>query len=442
MRSSRAVEKKNKKAERIELTVNELAHGGDAVAIVERDGVRRAVFVRGAAPGDRIAADVDFGSRPAYGTLVELLEHGPDRVAPPCPYTERCGGCNWMHIARESQPSFHAAIVRAALPEPWRETAITAHPSLGGARTRARLHVRAHRGHVAVGFFAARSHDPVEVDSCAALHPTLDRARAALKALFANAAGDGEAELALGRLEDDDALRRPVLDLSWRGQLPATFYGALERAVSAGVLQGARVLVGESRAPAIVGDPTPWLPGADGAPLELSPGGFAQASESGNGALARRVAALAGAALEGKDKPTVLELYAGAGNFTVLLAALGAKVTAVESHAGACAAAQKNLAARGLAAKVVVADAASYPVPNGTTLVVLDPPRAGAKEACDALVAGKAKKVIYVSCDPATLGRDLGALGRGGYALDSIETFEMFPDTSHVETVVALSRMK
>ncbi|MEO8799961.1 MAG: methyltransferase domain-containing protein, partial [Polyangiaceae bacterium] len=205
---------------------------------------------------------------------------------------------------------------------------------------------------------------------------------------------------------------------------------------------GARVLVGESRVPAIVGDPTPWIPGADGAPLELSPGGFAQASETGNVALAKHVAALARAAVEGKERPTVLELYAGAGNFTVLLATLGAKVTAVESHAGACAAAQKNLAARGLTAKVVVADAATYAVPNGTTLVVLDPPRAGAKEACDALIAAKTKKVVYVSCDPATLGRDLAALERGGYALDSIETFEMFPDTSHVETVVALSRTK
>ncbi|MEO8797384.1 MAG: class I SAM-dependent RNA methyltransferase, partial [Polyangiaceae bacterium] len=171
MRSLRAVEKKTKKAERVELTVNELAHGGDAVAIVERDGVRRAVFVRGGAPGDRITADVDFSSRPARGKLVELLARGADRVAPPCPYTARCGGCNWMHIARESQPKLHAAIVRAALPERWRQAPIVAHPSPGGARTRARLHVRVHRGHVAVGFFEARSHDPVEVDACAALHP-------------------------------------------------------------------------------------------------------------------------------------------------------------------------------------------------------------------------------------------------------------------------------
>ncbi|HEX7665878.1 MAG TPA: class I SAM-dependent RNA methyltransferase, partial [Polyangiaceae bacterium] len=363
------------------------------------------------------------------------------RVEPPCAYVARCGGCNWMHIARDSQPKFHAAIVENVVPDVWKSVPVVAHPSPGGSRTRARIHVRVHRGHVAVGFFEARSHDPVEVDTCLALHPSLDRARAALKPLFEKAKGDGDAELALGKVEDD-AIRKPVLDLKWNGELPPTFYAALEKAVNAGVFQGARVLVGESRSPAVVGDPTPWIPGADGAPLELAPGGFAQASETGNVLLAKRVAELAKIALEGKEKPTLVELYAGAGNFTVLLATLGAKVTAVESHAGACAASQKNLVARGLAAKVTVGDAATYAIPNGTTLVVLDPPRTGAKEACETLVRAKAKKVVYVSCDPATFGRDLGILERGGYTLDSIETFEMFPDTAHVETVALLTRTK
>jgi len=451
MRSSRVVDKKRSGSSRsastvpqgpeIELRIAELAHGGDGVAIVEEKGQRRAVFVRGGAPGDRVRAKVDFSSRPARAHLVEILEPGASRVVPPCPYVGRCGGCDWMHIARISQPSFHTSIVRAGLPESLRETPITSHPSPLGGRTRARLHVHADRRGVEVGFYEARSHALVAIEHCLALHPALDVARGRIAALFEGSKGDAEVEIALGALDDDDTLRKPVMDISWRGELPATFFARMDAAVKKGEWQGARVLVGDSKIPATIGDATPWIRAGDGAPLKLAPGGFAQASEAGNIALSQRVDELARAALgRSRGDANVVELYAGAGNFTVLLARSAARIIAVESNAAACSAAQENLRARSLAARVVNADASTYATPDRTQLVVLDPPRTGAREACETIVTARVREVVYVSCDPATLGRDLAILDRGGYVVASIETFEMFPDSSHVETVVALAR--
>jgi 23S rRNA (uracil1939-C5)-methyltransferase len=444
MRSSRAADSRKKNASprgpAIELSIKEIAGGGDGVAITLEKNERRAVFVRGSIPGDVVRAHVDFGSRPARAHVVEILEPSTSRVTPACAFVQTCGGCDWMHITRISQPNFHVSIVRAALPDVWRDFEIGAHASPKGRRTRARLHVATGRNGVKIGFYQNKSHDLVVVDTCIALHPALDRARASLSAFFENARGEGEAEIALGQLTKNPDERKPVLDLSWKGDLPATFFSRFDAAVKNGEWQGARIFTEGSRVPMNVGDATPWIPAGDHQPLELAPGGFSQASEDGNLLLSKRVAELARAAIEKRpDENNLVELYAGAGNFTVLLARF-AHVIAVESNAAACEAAQKNLRVRELAARVVNADASTYAIPGKAAVVVLDPPRTGAREACEKIVAARARHVVYVSCDPATLGRDLAILERGRYALDSIETFEMFPDTSHVETVVMLTR--
>jgi 23S rRNA (uracil1939-C5)-methyltransferase len=176
--------------------------------------------------------------------------------------------------------------------------------------------------------------------------------------------------------------------------------------------------------------------GADGLPLSLSSGGFAQSSELVNTSLAERVLALLETQSPNHDAG-VVELYAGAGNFTVLLARAFSRVTTVESDEQACAAARANLSARGLTAKVTCADADSFVPKPGTDLVVLDPPRRGAKELSVALAASRVKSVVYVSCDPPTLGRDLAALS-ARFDVAAVESFGMFPGTSHSETVVLL----
>ena len=147
------------------------------------------------------------------------------------------------------------------------------------------------------------------------------------------------------------------------------------------------------------------------------------------------------------EKKTLVELYAGSGNLTVLLArALEARtdsvrLVAVETMEPACAAARENLARRGLSARVVHANADSYALPEGTRVVVLDPPRTGARAVCEALAQSKVHGVVMVSCDPSTLGRDLATLAPR-YDLVRLSTFEMFPETSHVETLAVLRAKK
>jgi 23S rRNA (uracil1939-C5)-methyltransferase len=278
---------------------------------------------------------------------------------------------------------------------------------------------------------AAGSHDPVPVDACAVLDPALEAARRSLAALFAGCKGRGDVQLALG------AGGAAVLEVRWDGELARSFYARLEKAVVARQLAGARAAAGESSRPAVVGDPTPWMRGPDGEPLKLAPGGFAQASEPANTALALHVAEVAAA----RPGEKAVELYAGSGNLTVLLAKTAGELVSVESIREACDAARANLAARGLHAKVVEADADGYAWSPATKLLVLDPPRTGARAVAERLATARVARVVYVSCDAQTLGRDLAILAPG-YEATSIATFEMFPQTSHVETVVALQRTR
>jgi 23S rRNA (uracil1939-C5)-methyltransferase len=426
----------------VEAAIVELAPGGDGVAIVEERGERRAVFVRGAAVGDRVRARVDFGSRPARGTIESLLAPSPDRVEPACAWAAECGACDWMHVSAPAQLRTHEAHLAAALPEAYRGAPIALHPAPRalGYRTRARVHVRSSGGRAIVGMNEVGTNEPVEVERCAVLHPDLEAARARIAGLFEGAHGRGDVQLALGRL---DASPRPVaIEARWSGVLPGACYARVEKAVNEGWLAGASLYTGETKRPARVGDPTPWIQGGDGVPLRLGPGGFGQASDEGNVALASRVAELAALACEGKAEPRILELYAGAGNFTVLLAKIAKHVVAVESSEEGCAAARTNLAARGIeGVKFTTGDAAVYAIPRGLQLVVLDPPRRGAREVAAALAASKAAHVVYVSCDAQTLARDLALLAPA-YALKSVDLFELFPQTSHVEAVLHLARVK
>jgi 23S rRNA (uracil1939-C5)-methyltransferase len=424
----------------IEATIGSLAPGGDGVAHVSIDAERRAVFVAQTAPGDTARLEVDLAHRPARGRVLELLARGTDRVEPPCPWSARCGGCDWMHLSTTAQAEWHREHVRAALPSAWRDIAITTHaaPESLQQRVRARVHVRCERGRPIVGMHEAGTHLPVEVESCAVLDPALETARRSLVGLLEGSRGRGDVQLALG------AGGRPVLEVSWRGDLATACFARLDAATREGLLAGASVTLQDATRPATVGDPTPWMTGADGEPLRLAPGGFGQASERVNALLARHVAELAAReSAAGKW----LELYAGAGNLSVILARAQAQAPAkhdlvvVESSSTACAATRANLAARSLQARVVEADADAYAWSPLTRLVVLDPPRTGARAVAERLVLSRVSRVVYVSCNPATLGRDL-ALLVPAYDLRSVAAFEMFPYTSHVEVVAELTRRR
>jgi len=379
------------------------------------------VLVRGGAPDEVVRVRLDAKSRPARGDIVEIIEPSPSRVAPACSFVDACGGCDWMHLSREAQRAAHLALaepIAKGAPTSFHEA-----PSELAYRVRARVHARRGR----LGFFGPRSHDVVMVDACAVLEPRVEAARAAASSLFRGARTDGEIGLALGR----DG--KPVADARFDGDLPAEIFARLDAEVTARRWAGFAITCSGAKRPAVIGDPTPWIDAADGEPLELPPGGFSQANEAVNRALATRVAELAG------DGKKILELYAGAGNFTVLLTRRN-EVRAVESSEPACEAARRNLAARGLSGKITCADASAFEIPSATPTIVLDPPRTGAREACERIAAARGvRRVVYVSCDRATLARDAAILAPI-FSVISVDVFEMFPSTSHAETVVLFER--
>jgi 23S rRNA (uracil1939-C5)-methyltransferase len=434
----------------LDVEITELSPGGDGVAHASIGGERRAIFAGGVLPGETVTLEVDPRSRPARGRLLRIVQASADRVVPACAHVDRCGGCDWMHLGPAAQAREHARIVGRLLGITIPASAI--HPAARplGYRTRARVHLEAKRGgRVLVGMFGRRSHSPAVVDACVVLDPILDRVRAALPRWLEGAQGSGEAHLALGM---PGPVRRAVVDLRFvRGgeALPGSVFGRLEAAIAEpdgegalAILGGVRIFAGDVTRPATIGDPTPGIIGPDGEPLALPPGGFSQATEEQNRVLASRVLEQTRALPPG---PCV-ELYAGAGNLTVLLAR-EREVTSVESDAAACSHARENLGHRGLRAKVVSADAGTFVIPKPTRLVVLDPPREGARTVAEALAARRsspggarsAPSVAYVSCDPPTLARDVRILADAGYVLRSVETFEMFPQTSHVETLAILT---
>ena len=349
----------------IEVAIESLAAGGEGVA---RDAGGRVVFVPLAAPGDRVRVRiVETHARFARGEIEAVLEPGASRVAPACPVFGVCGGCAWQHVGYAAQLGAKRAILRDALERiggiAVPEIELVASPEPYGYRSRARVLASGGR----VGFRKRRSHEVCAIAHCPLLAAPLD---AALAQLAASApAADGEWELALG---SDGAVR--VAPLGVRAA------------------PGDRVVLR-----------------AAGESIAVSSGVFAQANALLQDALAQTVLDAAGQGGE------VLELFAGAGFFTLGLARRFARVVAIESDAAAAADLAHNCAAfgnvRAIESRVETALADPRALRLAPGVVVLDPPRGGiGTRASEQLARLGAERIVHVSCDPATLARDLGVL--------------------------------
>jgi 23S rRNA (uracil1939-C5)-methyltransferase len=349
-----------------------------------------------AAPGDRLRVQVvESQARFARAAIEAIVEPGPARVAAPCAVFGRCGGCAWQHLAYPAQVEAKRAILRDALERiggaAGPDVEMVASPEPYAYRSRARVLVAGG----APGFRARGSHALCAIETCPVLAPPLDAALASLRGR-----PDGEWELALG---SDGAVRIAALPAPSGGERMA-----IEAA---------------------------------GERLEISPGVFAQANGLLFDALARCVVEAAGGGRE------ALELFAGAGFFTLGLARRFERLAAVESDARAIADLGANLrAARLLQVRVIearsetaLADAAAHRL--APEVVVLDPPRGGiGPRASRDLARLPARRVVHVSCDPATLARDLRELLARGFALERVVGFDLFPQTPHVEAVAVLAR--
>jgi 23S rRNA (uracil1939-C5)-methyltransferase len=479
---------------RVEIDIDDLAPGGEGVG---RAGAR-AAFVPFTAPGDRVLAELPSGEGPAHGELIAVVAPGPARALPPCPHfgigvslsprssggsgakpptyivgeagaplarasgcaegagagqgeggrrpDKECGGCEWLHVRYEAQLAAKARGFRETLrrigrldPDAAGLRPILPSPSPLRYRARAKFHLdRASRR---LAFFRRRSHEPVRLAECHLLAPGLDALRAAVGPALVDARL-APREVAL---EWSDAEVRGSVLLAVEPTPAARDRAeALLRAVPP--LAGA-ILRGEGGHLACVGSPVLRLarvPGRSEAGMQRSrPDVFQQANRGANALLVD--SALALLRPEGED---VLELYCGAGNFTAALAARARSVAAVEGQGPALDLAREDLAA---AANVrffagdALALARAFARERGPAArrfgaVLLDPPRDGAKGIGSALRELAAPRAVYVSCDPATLARDVRACVEAGYRVAAVQPVDMFPQTHHVEAAVLLVR--
>lgn len=424
--------------------------GGDGIGILAAraldprasEGDRRAVLVEGGFIGDTVEVELDPRERTLRGRLLRVDSASPHRRPPACPHTRSCGGCAWMALDGAGRAEAYASILdqslghalRAADAAMPRGPLATHHaaPAEAGYRTRARLAVHAAKS-VTVGYRSADGRHVVPVDACLVLDPRLAGVLDVLREALAGASGDGEASVALGR----GGL--PVLSLRFAGSLPPTTFGFIEQAVQSGRVAGVDVWLEGMTVPSRTGHPAVITTGGDGAPLHVPSGGFAQANPAMSVTLAEHVRTLMAS---GAPTPT-LELHAGAGNLTVHLAPANGEAAyeAVEADADAVEACRQNLRARSLTSvKLHRGDAEQFEIASKFRRIILDPPRTGARGATGRIAASRATEVIYVSCDPATLARDAAQLVAAGFRAVSLHTFEMFPLTPHVESVLHLVR--
>ncbi len=379
-------------AEFLELEITALSSEGDGIG---HDEEGRVVFVPFTAPGDRVRVRVET-RKPRFlrGAVETLLEPGASREDPVCSVYGSCGGCSWQHVTYEAQLRAKVDQVRAAFQRIAKLTPpsceITPSPTPYAYRSRARVLREDGR----VGYRRRRSHALCAINRCPILSEPLEDAMRALQ--DDPDAPDGEWELAVG----EAAVRR-----SHR-------YGNDSDRIT--------------------------LPLA-GDRLGVSPGVFFQSNVGLHEPLLEAVLRAAGRG------DLALDLYAGAGFFTLGLARRFGRVVAVESYPEACHDCRRNLEAAGITNALIVPGRLERAMADAPLAslhpesIVLDPPRSGVHEsALEWLAERGADRIVYLSCDPATLARDVAALCRRGYSLAGLQAFDLFPQTPHVEVLAVL----
>jgi 23S rRNA (uracil1939-C5)-methyltransferase len=422
--------------EQLDLTVERPAAGGRMIA--RHEG--QVVFVAGAVPGERVRARVERKARHLiWATVTDVVEPSDDRR--PAAAEPGCGGMTYAHIRYERQLALKAELVAEAFRRIGRMTVpgpMSVRPSPeDGYRLRARLHVAGRRA----VFFREGTHEPCDAASTRQLTPeafgAIDRATLLLAPRMSDIRAIVLAENVAAtervlHLEARDGVR--LDDLIRRIDLPDGLVG-----ITTGARGRPVTLVGQpvvtDTAEALFGGASPvgnlvaWTRHA---------ASFFQGNRFLTGDLVRQV-------LEASEGERAVDLYAGVGLFALAMVARGSEVVAVEgdrlSAADLSANAQPwqgRLHVVRSAVEEVVGDRPDPP----PDVVVLDPPRTGVSpEALSALVSWRAPRLVYVSCDPATLARDAARLVGGGYRLAALDGFDLFPNTPHVEVVAVFDRV-
>jgi len=423
--------------------IHAMAHGGEGVGRpvdATADDGQRVWFIAGALPGEVVVANPQqVRKRFTRGVIDEVREPSDARVRPPCAKAEVCGGCNWQHV----NPQMSLQLKRSIVADQLRKlhVHVVAHPGpMGpalGYRRRARMHYKkTAEGGLSLGFHRHHSDEIVDLDTCPVLEPVLAAAMLRVRTLADHFPATG----AVVGLTDGT---RVVLGLP--GVRPTPEIAAACERLLDDTLVGIELRGGRERAD--IGQTQLDIDEGALPPVRANAFAFAQASRGPNASLVEHVTRVAKAA--GKR---VLEGYAGSGNLTRALAQTARSVWAMESEREAVTRLEGLAEATGLPIKVRRANLervlprmarklAEERRNRGYDVVVVDPPRRGlGKDVAHALTKLARERIVIVSCDPATLARDLQVMVANGFAIRHVTVFDLMPMTSEVEVVAMLER--
>ena len=370
-------------------------------------------FVSGVAPGDVVLAD---------GTL----QRGPHHAAPACRHFGICGGCQLQQLDEATLATFVAERVANAASGQGLEPALIAPPHLSPPHSRRRAAMRAESkgGRVEIGFREGRSHKIVDLAECPVLLPQLAALVAPIRKLLARQGGKIAADIELASVEQGVALAIKGLAVEGLAATEAMLDFAREHGL-------ARLTLDQGYGPEALWEPEPVTILLGGVSVAYPPGAFLQATEDGESALI----AAAREWLEGVG--TVADLFSGLGTFAFALAGPGCKVLAAEAARDAHLACKMAAGRAGLPIHALHRDLFRNPLDTAELdrfdAVLLDPPRAGAREQIVQLAQSKVGRVVYISCNPSSWARDAASLVAGGYRLQELRPVGQFRWSTHVE---------
>ena len=418
------------------LRIDSLTYGPHGVG--RRKG--QAIFVPMTAPGDEARARIiEQRKNYALGEITQLLRPSPSRQTPPCPYFGACGGCQWQHVTYSAQlaakeKNVEDALRRIGKLENFELLPIICSPREYHYRRRVRLQTD---GQKKLGFYRAFSHELIEIDSCLIADPLLDRHLSHLKTWAGELKtclreieiirGDQSEEIVFaGEAEGDFCTEDETVSASFLTRQPE---------ISGLILFGRGWRHSWGRARISICSP-------NGIKIEADAETFTQANREANELLVNQLLGWG----EFHDQDQVLELYAGAGNFTLPVAQRSRQVFAVEGNRQSVENGKMNSQLnrleniRWICSNVPKATKQLAKSREKFSKIILNPPRSGAKELEEDLSPLGAEKILYVSCNPTTLARDLATLNKRGYRLKRVRPIDLFPQTFHVETLAEVTR--
>jgi 23S rRNA (uracil1939-C5)-methyltransferase len=416
----------------MEVKIEKLVYGGEGLG--HQDGC--AVFVPFVLPSEVVRVrTVEKKKKFVRGRVQQIVTASAERTAPPCPHFTQCGGCHYQHIPYAAQVSYKATILRETLSRLGRvawDGPIVEHASAPlRYRNRAQWKVRAIGGPMRIGYFQSSTTALCPVEQCPVLSPRLEGTLAALGKMLAT--GSLPPTLREAEAVADDSDEKLLLNVALESfaESSAATAEKLRRGVP-GVESLLLYDAGRDRFELDGPGHFEYRVGEDR--YRVGHLSFFQA----NRFLLEEVRT---AVIGDAQGALALDLFAGVGLFTLPLARRFSRVVAVESNEAAARDLETNIAGARAAAQAVTSPVEKL-LSDWTErpdLIVLDPPRAGvAAEAVERIAALAPPRIHYLSCDPATLARDLAALLRGGYQIEAIHLFDMFPQTFHIETLVKL----